>query len=50
MPITQAIPTSFKTEILTGTQMLIMSGMDEVDILIRFGISSTAQGINISCW
>lgn len=41
-------PTVWRSIVCTGTHMLIMSGMDEVDVLVRFGIGSNAEGIRLA--
>lgn len=37
--------TVWRSVVCTGDQIHIMSGMDEVDVLVRFGIGSNAGGI-----
>lgn len=37
--------TVWRSVVCTGDQIYIMSGMDEVDVLVRFGIGSNARGI-----
>lgn len=40
--------TVWRSVVCTGDQIHIMSGMDEVDVLVRFGISSNASGITLT--